>query len=377
MERESNIIWTNFQDHLKLLFQELYRTECYTDVTLVSVDEVEFKAHKIVLSACSPVLKKIIDNNPAEERLIYQTGVDALELDSILHLMYLGDGQFYEERRSEFVRVARQLEIKQISDSTLTWHNFSDHLQLLLQAMYRNEFCSDITLISKDNIEFRAHKIVLSACSPVLKIIIDSKQTETHVMHQTDIASPELESILHFMYVGEGKFYPERIGHFIRVAIDMEINQENKQFAALEEKYFNEENKPKSHRRIYSTNEKTKHNCNECGYQATTRGNLKTHIQSVHEKIKHPCNLCVHQATNQANLKTHIQSVHEKIKYPCNLCVYQATNQANLKRHIKHVHEYGERKYPCNLCDYKASHKGYLTRHIRHAHKKIKYPCNM
>ena len=125
MERESNIIWTNFQDHLKLLFQELYRTECYTDVTLVSVDEVEFKAHKIVLSACSPVLKKIIDNNPAEEHLIYQTGVDALELDSILHLMYLGEGQFYEERRREFVRVAQQLEIKQISDSTLTWNNFT------------------------------------------------------------------------------------------------------------------------------------------------------------------------------------------------------------------------------------------------------------
>ena len=55
----------NFPDHLKVLFLELYRTESHADVTLLSTDEVEFKAHKVVLSGCSPVLKKVIDNRPS------------------------------------------------------------------------------------------------------------------------------------------------------------------------------------------------------------------------------------------------------------------------------------------------------------------------
>ena len=41
-------------EHFKLMFKDLYQEGRYTDVTL-SDDQTQFKAHKIVLSAYSPV----------------------------------------------------------------------------------------------------------------------------------------------------------------------------------------------------------------------------------------------------------------------------------------------------------------------------------
>ena len=57
--------WNTFTDHLLLMFKDLHEEGKNSDVTLVSDDQTQFKAHKIVLSACIPVFKKIIDNNPS------------------------------------------------------------------------------------------------------------------------------------------------------------------------------------------------------------------------------------------------------------------------------------------------------------------------
>ena len=73
-------------------------------------------AHKIVLSACSPVIRKIIDSNPSQHPLIYLRGVQNYEVESIIQFMYLGEGRFYDERMREFFKVSQDLEVKVISD---------------------------------------------------------------------------------------------------------------------------------------------------------------------------------------------------------------------------------------------------------------------
>ena len=115
MTGEYNLSWHQFVDHLRLLSQQLYQEGQYSDVTLVSDDQTQFKAHKIVLSACSPVFKKIIDNNPSQHPLIYLRGIQSYEMESILQFMYLGEGKFFYERMGEFIKVAKELEVKEIS----------------------------------------------------------------------------------------------------------------------------------------------------------------------------------------------------------------------------------------------------------------------
>merc|ERR1712150_78117 len=117
MTGEYNLSWHQFVDHLRLLSQQFYQEGQYSDVTLVSDDQTQFKAHKFVLNACSPVFKKIIDNNPSQHPLIYLRGIQSYELDSILQFMYLGEAKVYQEKMGEFIKVAKDLEVKEIIGS--------------------------------------------------------------------------------------------------------------------------------------------------------------------------------------------------------------------------------------------------------------------
>ena len=63
MGKKFNLEWKYFSNHLVALFKNLVRVGRFADVTLVSDDMKQFHSHKIVLSACSPVLEKLILNN--------------------------------------------------------------------------------------------------------------------------------------------------------------------------------------------------------------------------------------------------------------------------------------------------------------------------
>ena len=119
MVEKGNLNWHTFSEHLQSMFKELYRYGRHSDLTLVSEDQAQFKAHKIVLSACSPVFKRIIDSNPSQHPLIYLRGIQSYEMESILQFMYLGEARFYCGRLRKFLKVAQELEVKEISDGVV------------------------------------------------------------------------------------------------------------------------------------------------------------------------------------------------------------------------------------------------------------------
>ena len=123
-----------------------------------------------------------------------------------------------------------------------------------------------------------------------------------------------MESILQFMYFGEGKFYYERMGEFIKVAKDLEVkeiskgvdmqNEDITEEAVIMEDVEEETQevcepktsstdqtkvrKPRS--QISSDTKSTE--CPECGAVFTQKSNMVTHYRSKHEGIKYPCNQC-------------------------------------------------------------------------------------
>ena len=50
--------------------------------------------------------------------------------------------------------------------------------------------------------------------------------------------------------------------------------------------------------------------CDQCGYKATLKGNLKTHIDSVYGLMQYSCDQCDYKATLKGNLKRHLDYVH-------------------------------------------------------------------
>ena len=86
-QEKFNLNWVNYSDHLREMLHEMMKSEKLTDVTLVCDDKKQFKAHKIVLSACSSVFKSIINNLPQSSSVIYLRGIQHQEI-SICHLSH-------------------------------------------------------------------------------------------------------------------------------------------------------------------------------------------------------------------------------------------------------------------------------------------------
>ena len=110
MGEKFNLTWHTFSSHGKELFKNLMETQEFTDVTLISDDQHQYKVHKFILSACSTVFRNILTSNPNNSS-IYLRGIHHEELESILQFIYLGEATFYHERMNEFLNVAKNLDI--------------------------------------------------------------------------------------------------------------------------------------------------------------------------------------------------------------------------------------------------------------------------
>merc|ERR1712243_528225 len=111
----------------------------------------------------------------------------------------------------------------------LTWYNYSDHLKDMMKNLMESNQSTDVTLVCEDKTRFKAHKFVLNACSPVFQSIIDDlPQNENSVVYLRGVLSPEMKSILQFMYLGQATFFQERMNKFLNVAKSLEIKEISK-----------------------------------------------------------------------------------------------------------------------------------------------------
>ena len=231
---------------------------------------------------------------------------------------------------------------------TLTWDTYQDHLKQVMQDMMMSEEFADVTLVSDDKKTIRAHRNILSACSPVFKDILQMETQNHHpVIYLRGIQYSEIESILQFMYLGQANFHQERMSKVIMVAKNLKIKELSKGIELNES--YPDDVKENSNKSSINKDETEK---NDSEQQADD--------ESAHEGLKYFCNQCDYQATQQKSLKIHIQSKHEGVKYACDQCEYQATTQSNLTQHNEKGVEYA-----CKQCCYEPDSSIGLRHHIR------------
>ena len=265
----------------------------------------------------------------------------------------------------------------------LIWRAYTDHLREMLHNMMTSNELTDVTLVSEDRKQFKAHKVVLSATSTVFESIISQSSLSNAIIYLRGIQSHEIESILEFIYLGKATFYEDRMNEFLNVAKSLDIKEISKDIEApesdnhddVEEKEFEQthelpvyndvdkkilENDIQEEKQIRSKFD-NKYQCEECNYKATRLFNLRQHIEGIHDGVKYPCKHCNYTATRVSHLQRHIKSIHNGVKYPCKQCNYKAKDPSNLQRHIKSIHE-GIR-YPSEQSNYKATLLDNLQKH--------------
>ena len=105
--------WKEFGENIAASISSLREEKDFSDVTLVcGSGSQQVGAHKVILSACSPFFKRILQANPHSHPLIYLKGVKFADMQSILKFMYLGKADVESSNLDIFLAVAQELEVK-------------------------------------------------------------------------------------------------------------------------------------------------------------------------------------------------------------------------------------------------------------------------
>jgi len=91
--------------------QSLLESEDLVDVTL-AVEGRYLKAHKMVLSVCSPYFRELFQTNPCKHPIVFMKDVSYIALSDLLQFMYQGEVQVAQENLSTFIKTAEALQIK-------------------------------------------------------------------------------------------------------------------------------------------------------------------------------------------------------------------------------------------------------------------------
>ena len=146
--KKLQIIWSKFQENARGYYGELRDNSEFSDVTLFSEGQ-EIKAHKIVLSASSSVLKQILSSHQHSNPLIYMNRVEYKTLCSIIDFIYFGEVGICEENLNDFISLGEELQLKGLTG------NFTKHLRDEEESSSQDNTCSNQNkqIFLKDNQE--------------------------------------------------------------------------------------------------------------------------------------------------------------------------------------------------------------------------------
>lgn len=99
------------------VFKNLLSTEAMVDVTL-ACDGLSLKAHRIVLSACSPFFQSLFLENPCKHPIVILKDMKYTELKAIIEFMYHGEVNVAQDQLSALMKTAETLRVKGLAEVT-------------------------------------------------------------------------------------------------------------------------------------------------------------------------------------------------------------------------------------------------------------------
>jgi len=111
MSEQLNLNWNSYEVNLGTSLKNFRKSRDFYDVTLACEDG-QVQCHKLVLSACSPLLLKILRQNLHPHPLLYLKGVKFKQLLSVLDFMYDGQVNVSREDLMLFMATAEELKVK-------------------------------------------------------------------------------------------------------------------------------------------------------------------------------------------------------------------------------------------------------------------------
>lgn len=111
--------WNNHQSHILRAFDALLQTNSLVDVTLVCAER-SIRAHKVVLSACSPFFQRVFNDTPCKHPVIVLKDFRGWLVQAIVDFMYRGEISVPQERLQQLIQAGESLQVRGLIDHSLT-----------------------------------------------------------------------------------------------------------------------------------------------------------------------------------------------------------------------------------------------------------------
>ena len=303
-----------------------------TDVTLVSSDDKQIYAHKIILCTHSLFFKNIILNNPHPKPLIYLKDVKHSVLISILEFIYLGSCEIANDILEDFLSSAKELKILGINEGPN--HNESN----------RNSPAKSLD-----------ESDLFSTVLDEAKISNESEDYKEDIFSSTN--DTQVISPLHEGNVNEPR------------ELAQTLEPQNKTIHA-------DESITTLARTKTENTEQITNRCPKCNKQFKYIGRLAVHMKMGHyrtrsnqikvkkRKIPTECHQCSKTFLHYYSLLRHAQVSHNNVHFPCGLCPKVEETENRLKHHMQNYHT----DEKCEICEI------VLTKIEMRKHKKNRHP---
>nr|XP_012150741.1 PREDICTED: longitudinals lacking protein, isoform G-like isoform X15 [Megachile rotundata] len=120
--------WNNHQSTLIQNFDTLLESGTLVDCTLAAEGKY-LKAHKVVLSACSPYFEGLLSEHYDKHPVFILKDVKFKELKAMMDYMYRGEVNISQDQLAALLKAAESLQIKGLSESKTSGSNKMDSRQ--------------------------------------------------------------------------------------------------------------------------------------------------------------------------------------------------------------------------------------------------------
>ncbi|RLU18180.1 hypothetical protein DMN91_010423, partial [Ooceraea biroi] len=108
------VSWNSHQSNMHSAFPKLLSSEQFVDVTL-ACDGGSIKCHKVVLSACSDYLERLLLEIPCTHPVIFLRDMKMWELQALVEFMYRGEVYVEQQQLATLMQAADVLQVRGLS----------------------------------------------------------------------------------------------------------------------------------------------------------------------------------------------------------------------------------------------------------------------
>ncbi|XP_035456123.2 uncharacterized protein LOC118280273 isoform X1 [Spodoptera frugiperda] len=108
--------WNSYHTNLQAVFPRLLLTEQFADVTL-ACESRQLRCHKLVLSACSAYLERLLLQNPCDHPIVLMRDMRFSEMQALVDFMYKGEVNVTQDELPSLLKSAEALQIRGLCSS--------------------------------------------------------------------------------------------------------------------------------------------------------------------------------------------------------------------------------------------------------------------